>query len=834
MPSTMPGFRQIARRMRRAPTFALAVVLTFALGIGGAATVFAVVDGVLLRPLPYQQADRLVDLSHTLQVSGLSRVGQSDATYLGYRRHNQVFTDVGAYRVTSVNLAGRPGTGDAGSPIRVTAALATGSLFHVLSTTSLRGRTIRDDDGAPGAAPVAVIGQRLWNREFGGDAGIVGRPVMVDGVSRVIVGVMPASFGFPESTTDLWLPLPLDPAHVASAAFDYQAIGRLRDGVSVDAATLDLQRILPTVPEEFPGRLTAASIPAVHLRAAVRPLRDVVVGDVGRALWIVLAAVGVLLLIACANVANLFVARAEARQRELAVRRALGADGRAVLVEFLAEAAVLLAAGGALGIAAALAGVRLLQSSQAAASIPRLIDVRVDAAAFALVAVVTAIGALVVSTVSVARARNVPVAVLLGSGGRAATSGDAALAGRRAMVIVQVALALILLIGAGLLARSFARLRHVEPGFAAGRAMTLRLTLPEATYPGGPDAARFLLRGVDAIASLPGVEAAGVSSKLPLSEQGRQDSAVFIEDHPVSGAGASMGGGVPDLHEIVFATPGYFRAMGIPLVAGRMLSPPDPAGQPSTGAREVLVSAAFARRYWPGVAPIGKRIRMNPSDPWSTIVGVAGDVHDVALDRPVDQIVYAPIVTDDVNGKPWAPHTVALVVRSAGDPAGITTPVERTIGGLDPALPVYGVMPLSALLSAATARTAFTLFVLIAAAAIALGIGMIGIYGVIAYVVSLRTREIGVRLALGARPGRVGRMVMRRALTDALVGVVLGLAAAVVLTRAMTAILFDTAAVDLPTFAIAAALLLLTALAASWVPARRAAALDPAIALRAE
>jgi predicted permease len=825
---------QAVRRLLRARTFAAATILTFGFGIGGVATVFTLVDRVLLRPLPYRHAEQLVDLSHTLQLSGILRVDQSDATYMGYRRHNQVFTDIGAYRATAANIllqSGRNGS-DAAAPTRVAAALATGSLFNVLSIGAERGRSLRDADGAPGAPPVAVIGSHLWQRQFGGDPAVVGKQLVVDGVSREIVGVLPATFQFPEPATELWLPLRLDPAHVASAAFDYHAIGRLRDGVSLAAATTDLQRLLPAVPEEFPGRLSAASIPALHMQAVVRPLRDVIVGDAGQTLWIALGAVGMLLLIACANVANLFVARAEGRQRELAVRRALGAGQRTLLLEFLSEAVVLMVVGAALGLGLAATAISILQSMAASASVPRLAEVRLDGVAIAAVAGVTVVAALLVSVVSIIRSRSVSLAALLMSSGRSTTSGRSRLRGRRALVVTQVALALLLLIAAGLLTRSFARLRNVDPGFVANHALTLRVTLPDVTYPAAADAARLIVRDLAAISAVPGVQAVGVSTKLPLSETGKQDSAVFIEDRPVAGAG--MAGGVPDLHQIVFVTPGYFRAMGIPLIAGRLTVPPDAAGRPSSGPPEVVVSAAFARHYWGGNGALGRRVRMNPTDPWSTIVGIVGDVRDAALDQPPGELVYSALVTLTAAGTPWTPHNLAFVVRVAGEPAAVTAPIERAVGALDPALPVYGVMPLESLLSQATARMSFTLVVLGIAALLALGIGAVGIYGVIAYFVSLRTREIGVRLALGAEPHRVGRMVARQALTDAAVGIGLGLAGALVTTRLMTTVLYDMSPLDPVTLVAASTALLLTALAASWLPARRAAALDPATALRGE
>ncbi|MGH7593135.1 MAG: ABC transporter permease, partial [Gemmatimonadales bacterium] len=344
------SIRFAARRLRRAPAFTVAATLTLALGIGGAVAVFTVVNGVLLQPLPFFRAAELVDLSHTLAVSGLTRVDESDATYLLYRRDNRVFTDVGAYRAAAVNFSPSVG-GDAAGPAteRVSAAFATASVFRVLGATTLRGRALTEADARPGAAPVVVISRGLWQRDFGGDPGIIGRQVMIDGVERNVVGVAPAAFRFPEPATAMWLPLQLDEGHTNSAAFDYRGIARLRSGVSIAAATANLQRLLPQVPEVFPGRLTAGSITATHMRAVVQPLRDVMVGGVARVLWILFGAVAVLLLIACANVANLFLARAEGRQREFAIRRALGAGRGALLAELLAEAVVLSTLGSVLG-----------------------------------------------------------------------------------------------------------------------------------------------------------------------------------------------------------------------------------------------------------------------------------------------------------------------------------------------------------------------------------------------------------------------------------------------------------------------------------------------------
>jgi putative ABC transport system permease protein len=639
---------------------------------------------------------------------------------------------------------------------------------------------------------------------------------------------MPGSFGFPSSRTALWLPLPLDPAHTRSAAFDFRGIARLRPGVTLQAATQDLDRLLPQVPQIYPGRLTTGAIRITKMRAVVEPLRDVIVGNVGRVLWVVLGAVVVLLLLACANVANLFLARVEGRQRELALRRVLGAGLGTLFAEFFSEALVLSLAAAVLGLGLAALVLSVLPSLPAAASIPRLAEVRIDAVAGAVTAGIAVLVALLISLIPVVRSDAPSVAGLLRAEGRSATGARTRSVTRRGLVVGQVALAVVLVAGAGLLVRSFSRLRAVDPGFAADHALSFRLVLGRAEYPAAGDVAQLVIPALSALRALPGVTAAGVATKLPLDDESQQDSAVFVEDHPVPA------GGIPAVHPIVFATPGYFRAMGIPLVAGRLYGLLDATADPATAPREVVVSQAFAERYWRGGSAVGKRIRMDRGDPWSTIVGVVGGVRGDGLERPPSQTVYAPIVTMGPSGTAWAPRDLAFVARSAGDPTELAAPIRRTVGRLVPALPIYRLMPLDALLADAEARTTFTLLLLAAAAAVALAIGAMGIYGVISYLVSLRTREIGVRLALGAVPGEVRRLVVRHAVGDAALGVIAGLAGAALLTRSLAGVLFTVSPTDPVTLAGAAALLLVVAIAASWFPARRAAALDPAGALRGE
>lgn len=823
------GIRHAARRLARTPAFTVAAALTLALGIGGASAVFTVVNGVLLRPLPYPNSDRLVDLSHTLQVGGGMHVDQSDATYLLYQADNRVFTDVGIYRATSVNMhAGTERASATDATQRISAALATPSVFRVLGAAAVRGRGFSDADAATGAPPVALISQELWANAFGSDPAIVGRRISIDGMDREIVGVAPRAFHFPEEQTQLWLPLVLDPAHTNSAAFDYKGIARMKDAVTIATATADLQRLLPQVPVVYPGRLTAAAITVTKMRSEAVSLRDTIVGSVSKILWVVLGAVALLLLLACANVANLFLARAEGRQREFAVRRALGAGRLLLLQTSLGEALVLSAVGGALGIALAAIGVSFLQQVPMGASIPRLGEIHVDGFVVAFTIAVSCIAALAVSALPAIRLSHASLTSLMGADGRSATGSRVRHGMRRALVVSQVALALVLVSGAALFARSFQRLSAVNPGFDADHALAFRLAMPAAAYPMTSDAAGTVVAALRALRAVPGVTSAGAASRLPLDDQYTADSAVLVEDHPV------QPGTIPTVMPMMFATPGYFRSMGIPIVAGRLFADPDPSLDPANAPREVIVSEAFALRYWTRAEAVGKRIRMNSLDPWSTIVGVVGSTHDNGLAKPAVAEVYNQLVTTAANGKPWTPRDVAFVVRTSGNAADVSLGVRSAVHSVAPALPVYRLIALVALLQDAEARTTFTVLLLSIAAVVALMIGTMGIYGVVAFLVALRTREIGLRLALGAQPADVRRMVVQRALVDAVIGVAVGVAGAIALTRELSTLLYSVKPTDPVSLLSAGALLLLTAMVASWIPARRAARLDPAVALRDE
>ncbi len=819
MRSLSQSLQHAARRLACARGLALAAILTLALGLAATTTVFTLVNAVLLRPLPYPMPERLVSLSHTLVVNGSLRVDQSDAGILFYSRHQQSFTHLGGYQVKAAGL----GPASGADAERVPAGLVTSELFPALGVAPLRGRLFAESDDRPGAAPVVLLSERLWRRKYGGEPDILNRRLEIDGVPHEVIGVMPKSVRFPASDTELWLPLRLDPAKTESATFDYQAVARLGEGVSIDEAASELQALLERLPDAFPGRLTREAIEQTEMRVSVRPLTAVVVGDIGRVLWVVLAAAGFVLAIACANVMNLFLVLAEGRRNALALKGAFGASRFAILMEFLCEGLLVSVVAGALGVLIASASVQVLRSLGEAADVPRLAEVSLDGAVLGVAGLLTVLTALVVSGLPAWRASAASLSWASSLTSRSATAGRARNRARQGLVAAQVALALILLVGSGLVARSLWRLRSVPPGFDPANALTFRLALPSVTYPGPDESVRFFVRAVDGIASVPGVRAAGAASKLPLDEGGRIDSAVFVEDRPIPA------GSLPGIHPVLYVTPGYFGAVGIPLITGRSFTRPDPPRV----FLEAVVSRAFAERYWANQSPIGKRVRIFSKGPWYTVTGVVENVRDRGLEHPQDPILYCPLLPAREDPR-WMPRDIAFVVRTAGDPAAVSSSIRDVVRDLDPSLPLYRIRTLADIVAQASARRSFALLLVGGASAVALLLGAIGLYGVMSYVVTLRTREMGIRLAIGAPPDQLRRMVLRHALAVATLGIAVGLAGAVALTRFLAALLFEVSPTDPTVLALAAVLLLAVAGVASWIPARRAAGIDLAGTLRTE
>ncbi|HTI65170.1 MAG TPA: ABC transporter permease, partial [Gemmatimonadaceae bacterium] len=526
MPDLARELHHAWRRLRRAPAFTATSVFVLALGLGAATTMFAILYGVVLRPLPYPNPDRLVDVSHSIAVSGISKVPESDGTFMLYQRHNSVFSSMGAERPMSVNLGPIAGGGGSEDAERVVAAGVTATLFPTLGVSTERGHGFTADEDRPGTPRVIILSHALWQQKYGSDPAIVGKRISIDGVPCEVVGIMPASFRYPSSATRLWVPLQFDAAHADPLSFNYTAVARLKPGVTAQMAAADLARSTPRLLDEFPFNIPKAMFEKAHLQPVVQPLRDVMVGDVTKLLWVLFGAVGLVLLIACANVANLFVVRAEGRQRELAVRNALGATRGTLLVQYLSDSVLVAAGGGALGLAMAWGAIRLVPSLPAGIDVPRASEVRIDFAVWGFAVAATILCALAVSLVPLLRARRIPISAVLKESGRSATAGAERHRARGVLVIAQVALALVLVASSGLMARSFNRLRTVDPGFDASRAVALEISLPTAKYQSATARAAFFTELESRVKSLPGVERVGIGTALPLTDD-QDNSALF-------------------------------------------------------------------------------------------------------------------------------------------------------------------------------------------------------------------------------------------------------------------------------------------------------------------
>ena len=819
MLSVSTSFRTIARSFRRAPGFFLIAVFTLAVGIGANAAIFTVVNAVLLQPLPYPEPERIVAISHVAPGLDLEDLDLSDGTYYIYDRDNQSLETLGIYWDGSVTLTGGQ------EPERIGASGATAGVFSALRVPPALGRTIQEADEKPGAEPVVVLSNGLWRRRFGGSPGVVGSMLQIDGVSHRVVGVMPPDFQFPTVEVELWKPMTIDPANLSPGSFNFAGVARLRPGASQARAQRELSDLIWRVTELPKAFITREMIRTAQLSALVNPLRDDIVGDVQRVLWLLLGSVGLILLIACANVANLFLVRAEGRQREVAVRSALGASRQSIMRLFLEESLALALVGGALGLALAAAGVRALVAMRPE-GLPRLEEIAVNGTVIAFTVAVALLAGLLVGLLAALRYGRPNLIPALKEGGRGGTVGRERLRARSALVVVQVALALILLVGAGLMVKSFWLLRRVDPGIDPRNVLTLRLTLPETEYKEAASASRFVIQLLEKVRAIPGVESAATTNLLPLSPGGSNNGHV-IEDFPLAP------GEVPSILATRWVSPEYFQAMGVRVLEGRLFDRLDPNAM----GREAVVSRALAERFWPGKSPLGKRLAQGVGiDPqWNTIIGVVENGRDNGLqEKPVEAVYYPMQPQIGFEGSIQIPRSFSLVVRSTGDPMRLVAPVRDAIWSLDPNLPLAQVRPMEEVVERSMVRTTFTMFLLVVAGAVALVLGAVGIYGVISYVVSQRTREIGVRMALGAGRLDIARMVLKEGMGLALAGIALGLLGAYALTRLMAALLFDVSPTDPVTFVAVPALLAAIALFASWVPAHRAASVTPLEAIRYE
>ncbi|HZT77468.1 MAG TPA: ABC transporter permease [Vicinamibacterales bacterium] len=810
------------RRLIAAPGFSLLAVLTLAIGIGANAAIFSVVDGILLKALPYPRADELVAVDHRAPGVKLESAGSAPFLYFTYRDQMKTVQDVGLWRPDTASITGE------GEPEEIPTIAVTDGVLPMLDVQPIVGRLFTRTDDSPESPATMILAYGYWKTRFGGDASIVGRRVLADGQPRDVIGVMPQSFRFLDRDASAFLPLRLDRNHTFLGNFSYRSIARLRPGATPEAAEADAARLVPAAIHAFPSfpGFSTKLFEDVHLTPVVRPLKQDIVGDIGRVLWVLMGTIALVLLIACANVANLLLVRTDGRQQELAIRAALGAGRGRIAKELIVESIVLGLAGGLVGLGLAFAGVRLLVAI-APTNLPRLHQIAIDLPVVLFTFGVSIAAGALFGAIPVLKYAGPRINTALRAGGRTISDSRERHRARNTLVIAQVALALVLLVGSGLMIRTFLALRHVDPGFTRPEdLLTFRISIPSAAVKDPLDVVRAQQAIAEKIATVPGVASVGITTTIPMDGQGRTD-AIFAEDRPLAE------GQLPPLRRFLFIAPGVLQTMGNRLVAGR-----DFAWEDLYDERHVaLVSENLARELWKDPqAAVGKRIRDSSKSPWREIVGVVGDERLDGVDHKAPPFVCWPLLMDDFSGdKPSVTRTVAFVVRSPrAASSGLLADVGRAVWSVNPNLPLARVRTMQEVYDKSLARTSFTLVMLSIAGAMALLLGVAGLYGVISYAVSQRTREIGIRMALGARAGEVTRMFVDQGLRLAGVGILVGLAAAAALTRLMASLLFDVAAVDPLTYAGVAAGLAAAAVLASYVPALRAATIDPADALRAE
>jgi putative ABC transport system permease protein len=794
--------RYAARIFAKQPVFAATAVLTLALGIGATTAIFSVVYGVLLKPLPFQEPDKLVTLrQHAPHGAGTNH---GPGTYLTYRENQHAFEAIGTWDPAEVSITG------AGNPERVEALLVSASTLPLLRVQPIVGRGFTAEDDTPGSPLRVLLTYGYWQRRFGAAANVAGQRLVIDGRPAEVIGVLPSSFRFLRARPAIVMPMPLDVNAPRGISFGFQALARLKPGVTLAQANADVGRMISLLPPVF-ARL--------ELQPNVRPLADDVIGNIGDILWILLAAVGAVLLIACGNVANLFLIRAEARQQELAMRAALGASRGRLARALLSESLLLALAGGAVGVALARAAIGLLRWL-APPELPRLDEIQIDPTVLLFTLSISIVSGAFFGLFAVLRFGR-PGSAALKEGGRSASDAPGRHRTRNALVVGQVALALTLLIVSGLMIRTFIAMRQIDPGFThPEEVQTFVLAIPPGLISDPQQAARAHQSVAERLAQVAGVTSVGLSSSITMDGEDNGNP-IEVEGFPVPE------GQVPPLRRFKSFAPGYFETMGNRLVAGRSIT----WSEIHERRPVVVISEPLAREYWgEPTRALGNHIRGGPRTPWREIVGVAGEERDDGLNQPATTIVYWPMLSESYR---W--RTMAYTVRSSrvGTP-GFLSELEQAVWSVNANLPLARIQTLEEIQASSMAQTSFALVMLGIAASVALLIGVVGIYGVIAYAATQRTREIGVRMALGAQIGDVRRMFLRHGLALAATGIALGVGVALMLTRVVSALLFGVGPMDPLTYATVSAALATVSLLASYLPARRAASVDPVIALRAE
>lgn len=793
------GFRSLLKR----PGFTLVAVITLALGIGANSAIFSVVNSVLLRPLSYPESEQIVLLDGINPPKGITQSNMSIPDFADWQQQNQVFEHMAGFVSGGALLT----SGDETERVRGTSVTA--DFFPLMRTDAVIGRALQADDSQKGRDPVVVLSYGLWQRRFGADQNIVGSKVILGGKSATIVGVMPAGFDYP-AQSELWAPFPIDAAAERRDNRYLGVITRLKPGATIVQAQAQMDTINQRLGQAYGETNSGWNV-------KLASLRERLVGAMRSSLLMLLGAVAFVLLIACANVANLLLARATVRQKEIAVRTALGASRWRIIRQLLTESVLLSLIGGGVGLLLGIWLTKLLIAVSPPNS-PRFDEIRPDARVFAFTLALTLITGLIFGLAPALQGSRIDLNERLKEGGRSGGSSASHNRMRGLMMVSEIALSFLLLVGAGLLIRSFMRLREVSPGFNPANVLTVRMSMPSAKYPQGEPRAQILRQAVERIKSIPGVQSAGAVLSLPLGGDTFNVGRAYIREGRPATPEES------DNAAYLVATPDYFRTLNIPLVAGRAFTDQDTEQTPKV----LVVNESMARQLWPGQSPIGKRLTIWRDETFPReIVGVVGDTK-ASLDTEAGPQMYVPYAQD--SG--WT--GMSFVIRTRSDPAIVTGAVRNGIRSLDKGIPVFNVKTMNDVLATSVGPRRTPMLLLSAFAGVALLLAMIGIYGVTAYHVTQRTQEIGIRMALGAQMRDVVKLVLKGGMSLALIGIAVGLAGAFALTRLMNSLLFGVKPTDIATFAAVSLGLLVTALIACYLPARKAMKVDPLVALRYE
>jgi predicted permease len=816
------NLRHIVRRLLHSPGFTATTLLTLAIGIGANTAIFSVLDNVLLKPLPYADPDALVGVWFKSAPLHFDALNMSPSLYFVFREENRSFSDIGLWNGGSVSVTG------VSEPEQVPSITVTDGTFPLLGVQPLLGRTFSKQDDSPGTPETVMLTYGYWQSKFGGRRDVLGRRIIVDGTSREIIGVLPAGFRFLDRKPSLIMPFQFDRAKLHLGNFSYQGVARLRPGVTIAQANADIARMIPLSYDRFPNfpGYTVKMFVDAQITPALRPFKKDLVGDIGNILWVLMGTMGIVLLIACANVANLLLVRAEGRQHELAIRTALGASVLQVSGELLLESMTLAVAAGGIGLGLAYLALRVFVAS-ANVNLPRLEEISINLEALLFTLIISLGAGLFFGLIPVIKYAGLRLTPSLRAGGRNASQSREQHRARSLLVVVQVALALVLLISSGLMIRTFRALRDIQPGFTnAEQVQTLSIYIPEAQEKNDEKVFHMQREILDRISAIPGVSSAALLGSVPMGNSGENDP-IFAEDHTYAE------GQIPTLRRYNFVSPGVFKTLGNGLIAGRDFTWNDLSNYQPVA----ILSENVALELWGNpAAAIGKRIRESNAGKWRTVIGVVHDSYDDGISEKKPFLVYWPSLMKNFEGNDIRlQRGISFAVRS--DRAGsqqFLNALRQAVWSVDAGIPLADVNTLQYYYDKSLARTSLALMMLGVAGAMALLLGIVGIYGVISYSVTQRTREIGIRLAIGAQQREVTRMFVEHGLVLAVIGVATGLIAAFVSSNVMSSLLYGVKPVDPLTYVLVAGGLIGCALVASYIPARRVSNIDPSQSLRAE